>query len=55
MKKGHATKVKESRGDRIFSVVNAVILIVLCIVTVYPIWYVVCASFTSNTYLVSHP
>lgn len=55
MKKSHSTKVKESRGDRIFSWVNGVILILLCIITLYPIWYVLCASFTSNTYLVSHP
>ena len=48
-------KVKESTGDRIFGVVNVVILLLLCVVTLYPIWYVVCASFTENTYLVSHP
>ena len=46
---------KVSCGDRIFSVVNGAILILLCIVTLYPVWYVLCASFTSNTYLVSHP
>lgn len=45
----------ESAGDKVFSAVNAVILILLCIVTLYPIWYVLCASLTSNTYLVSHP
>ena len=48
-------KSRESRGDRIFSVVNVVILLLLCVVTLYPIWYVLCASFTSNTYLISHP
>lgn len=48
-------KVKESIGDRIFGIVNAGILLLLCVVTLYPIWYVVCASFTENTYLVSHP
>lgn len=48
-------KMIESRGDKIFSVVNGFILILLCIVTLYPIWYVLCASVTSNTYLVSHP
>ena len=57
MKKSYSQRQKriESRGDRIFSGVNAAILILLCIVTLYPIWYVLCASFTSNTYLVSHP
>nr|WP_308626315.1 carbohydrate ABC transporter permease [uncultured Eisenbergiella sp.] len=57
MNKSHSKRLKkrESRGDRVFSAVNAVILILLCIVTLYPIWYVLCASFTSNTYLISHP
>ena len=36
-------------------VINSTILICLCFVTLYPIWYVLCASLTSNTYLVSHP
>lgn len=47
--------MKTSLGDKIFSFVNAVILIALCIVTLYPVWYVFCASFTSNGYLTSHP
>lgn len=57
MNKSHSKRLqkRESRGDRVFSAVNAVILILLCIVTLYPIWYVLCASFTSNTYLISHP
>lgn len=46
---------QESMGDRIFTIVNVVILVLLCIVTLYPVWYVLCASFTSNAYLVSHP
>ena len=43
-------KMKSSLGDKIF-----VILLCMCFVTLYPIWYVLCASMTSNTYLVSHP
>ena len=46
---------KHTMGDRVFSCVNNIILILLCIVTLYPIWYILCASLTSNTYLVSHP
>ena len=42
-------------GDKIFSIVNVTVLILLCLITIYPIWYVVCASFTENTYLVSNP
>lgn len=48
-------KMKTSLGDKIFVVINSAILIYLCFVTLYPIWYVLCASLTSNTYLVSHP
>ena len=48
-------KMKTSLGDKIFVVINSTILICLCFVTLYPIWYVLCASLTSNTYLVSHP
>lgn len=54
-KHSRGSKRIESTGDRIFSVINGIILIALCIVTLYPIWYVFCASLTSNTYLVSHP
>lgn len=48
-------RMKMSLGDRIFSLVNTLVLIALCVVTLYPVWYVFCASFTSNTYLTSHP
>ncbi|MBR6571025.1 MAG: carbohydrate ABC transporter permease [Clostridia bacterium] len=47
--------IKKSTGDRIFDVVNAIILLALCFVTLYPMWYVICASFTNNVYLVAHP
>lgn len=55
MKNAKSHRIKESAGDRAFSAVNTVILILLCIVTLYPIWYVLCASLTSNAYLVAHP
>lgn len=47
--------IKKSMGDRIFDVVNTIILLALCFVTLYPMWYVICASFTNNVYLVAHP
>lgn len=57
MNSKHQEKQKriESTGDKFFSLVNGAILILLCLVTLYPIWYVLCASLTSNSYLVSHP
>ncbi len=48
-------KMKTSTGDKVFTGVNTLILLLLCAVTLYPIWYVLCASLTSNSYLVSHP
>ena len=42
----HKTKMKLSVGDRIFNIVNAVIMIIICLVIVYPIYYVVIASIT---------
>ena len=47
-------EIKKSTGDKIFDVVNALFLIALCFVTLYPMWYVLCASFTENSYLVSN-
>ena len=47
--------IGKTAGDRVFDAVNAVILILLCFVTLYPMWFVICASFTENTYLVTHP
>src|SRR4051794_20513483 len=48
-------KVKTSLGDKTFDVINAIILIALCFVTLYPVWYVFCASMTSNSYLAANP
>jgi len=51
----HSTKIKTSTGSKIFDVCNTIFLLLLCFVTLYPMWYVICASFTNNVYLVSHP
>ena len=47
-------EIKKSTGDKIFDVINAIVLIALCFVTLYPVWYVLCASFTENSYLVAN-
>ena len=49
------TAIKTSTGSKIFDVCNTLFLLALCFVTLYPMWYVVCASFTNNVYLVAHP
>ena len=46
--------IKASVGSHIFDVVNTVILIALCFVTLYPMWYCLVASFTSTSYLSAH-
>ena len=51
----HSTKIKTSTGSKIFDVCNTIFLLLLCFVTLYPMWYVICASFTNNVYLVAHP
>ena len=47
--------IQESVGSKVFDVVNIIIMLLLCFVTLYPMWYVLCASFTENAYLVAHP
>ena len=47
--------IQKSAGDRVFDVFNVLLMLFLCFVTLYPMWYVLCASFTENSYLVSHP
>jgi putative aldouronate transport system permease protein len=49
------TKIKTSTASKIFDTCNTIFLVALCFVTLYPMWYVLCASFTNNVYLVSHP
>jgi len=51
----HNKLIGRTVGDRVFDAVNAFILILLCFVTLYPMYFVICASFTENTYLVTHP
>ena len=40
---------KESTGERIFDVFNALFLICLAIVMMYPIWHVICASLSDSS------
>ena len=47
--------MKKSAGDWIFDSINVLIMLCLVFVTLYPMYYVFCASISSNTYLVAHP
>ena len=51
----HGMAIKKSTGDKIFDAANAILMILLCFITLYPMWYVLCASFTENSYLVAQP
>ena len=37
-----------TRGQKIFSVVNYIILGILALICVLPFWYIICLSFSSN-------
>ena len=43
------TKIKKLWGDRIFDIVNALIMILVCLVIAYPLYYVLVASLTDPT------
>ena len=39
-------KIKETPGERIFDIVNIILLLALVFVIVMPVWHVVCYSFS---------
>ncbi len=47
-------KIKTSMGDRTLEVILYVILTVVALVTLYPLWYVVMASFSSSKAVMAH-
>ena len=46
---------RPTTGDRIFDACNALFLILLCAVTLYPMYYVICAAFSNNIALLTTP
>ena len=50
----HKNKIKETAGSKAFNIINAFFLVVLCVLTLYPMWYCLVASFTASSYLSSH-
>ena len=44
-------KIKDSIPVRIFNLFNICLMLLLCFVMIYPIWYVVCASFSDGDLL----
>lgn len=46
---------KQSSADRIFTVSNTLFMVLLIIITAYPMYHVLCASLSNNTQLVAEP
>lgn len=55
MTKKKSTIHSDSLGSRVFNGVNILGLLLLCFVTVYPMYYVICASFSENVKLLQSP
>ncbi|MDR1550746.1 MAG: carbohydrate ABC transporter permease [Hungatella sp.] len=47
-------KVKVSRGERIFHVVNYIVLAIIALICLYPMWFVAMASFSDSSQLMAH-
>ena len=48
-------KLKLSLGDRLFNVINGTFMVFLMLITLYPMYYVIVASFSSSTALLATP
>lgn len=44
MKKSHNTTVKTSYADKIFDIINVIVMIILLVIFVWPLWFIVIAS-----------
>lgn len=47
-------KIKKSIGERVFTVLNCIFMLVFIFITVYPIWYVLVASFSNSNSLIGN-
>ncbi len=47
-------KVKISRGERIFHVINYIVLTIIALICLYPMWFVAMASFSNSSQLMAH-
>ncbi len=46
--------IQKSLGERVFTVINIMVMLLLIFITIYPVWYVVCASFSDAKLLMGH-
>lgn len=54
MKKQNRQTIQKSKGERIFDAINIFILLLLSLICIYPIWYVLMASFSDSNLLTQH-
>lgn len=47
-------KIKTSKGEQVFQIFNILFMLVLIVVMFYPMWHVLCASFSDAKQLSSH-
>jgi len=47
--------LKPTKGDKVFNIINVCFMVILMLLTVYPVYYVLVASFTDNTALLQNP
>ena len=47
-------KIKVSKPQQVFNICNIIFMLVLALVMIYPVWYVLCASFSDGNRLVAH-
>jgi len=47
--------IRKTKGDIVFDIINVLIMLMLVFVTLYPMYYVVCASVSSNVLLLAEP
>ena len=46
-------KIKKSVGEKVFEVFNVFIMLLVIVITLYPFYYIVCASFSSSNQLLT--
>lgn len=48
-------KIKSTPGEKLFDVFNVLLMFAICIIMLYPMYFVVCASFSKNILFEAHP
>ena len=47
-------KIKVSKGEKAFPIINYIILGLIILITIYPMWYILCASFSNASRLTAY-